>query len=370
MKKIIFAAFLSLTILSSCSYSGETSYNGETFSFEDVTGIETTNILNINVSPEADTSSVRPYYYSDYSFLDTKYIKEDFNIYDKFFDFSKENVEDVIGLNIVTNTIIETYPPQNYIINMYISKSSHYLYYGKSSSDFSYRSLNKISDSTINKLLKQNGDNDEYGLLVNKGSNLDISSDFPTTGWYKKGTKFSFKVEIVTDVTFYCYLNDELLNYYKDDGILGGYQYYEFIMPEKGSTLVLTSEKFYANREYHFNEVFSYINLLTKENIKGIKVEDGYNGINPETANPEIRYSEDIRDIEYNLNYLKNETITKASIYDEPPGGWYRLVTYILNSGKEYQLRISNNLVYYYDSSTYQYFKLTKLPNIFYPISY
>jgi hypothetical protein len=358
MKKILIAVFLALSFLSGCSN------NVETFSFMEATGVEVSNILDITVSPGVAYSIAWPYY-GDYSFLNTQYVKEEFNIYDEFFDSQNQDGDDAICLHVTTDILLETYPTQNYTFNLYISKSSHYLYYGIDG-DFSFRSLNKISESTINQLLKQNGDNDEYVLTANKSSNSNISPDFPSSGWYKKGTKISYKVEIVTDVTFYSYLNDERLYCYKDDGFLGGYQYYEFIMPEEESILTLTSDEFYINREYHFNELFSWINSINEENVKSIRIEDGYIGVNPETANPTITYSEDKRDITYNLSVL-SEPLKKT--YYDIDGGSYREIYFILEE-TEYCIRIDNGQIFWNDFSSYQYFRFDRTPSVTFGISY
>ena len=357
MRKTLIAAFVCLSLLSGCSK------NTDIFSFADATGVEINNILSISVSLGVEYSSTQPYY-GDYSFLDTKYIKDDFNVYNEFLDYSKQE-SDAICLHVTTDILLETYPTQNYTFNLYISKSSHYLYYGVSS-DYSFRSLNKISKSTINQLLKRNGDNDEYSLTANKPSNSNISPDFPSSGWYKKGTKISYKVEIVTDVTFYSYLNNEILQCYKDDGVLGGYKYYEFIMPEQGSTLTLTTDKYYVDREYHFNELFPWVSSLDEKNIKGIRIEDGYIGVNPETATPTISYSEDKRDISYNLSVL-NEPLKKAN-YDVA-GGSYRKVYFILEES-EYCISVNNGKILWNDFSSYQYFRFDRTPTISFAISY
>lgn len=361
MNKTVLSGAICLICLSSCSGSIET------FSFKEATGIETSNILNIKVSPGV-AYSITWDYYGDYSFLDAEYVKDNFNVYDEFYNYPKqEDDDDAICLHITTDILLETYPTQNYAFILYISKSTHYLYHG-SNGDVSFRSKNKISQSTINQLLKQNGDNDEYCLTANnKCNNPDVSPDFPSSGWYKKGTKISYKVENVADITFYSYLNNEILEPYKDDGVLSGYKYYEFTMPEQGSMLVLTSDIFYVYREYSFNELFPWVSSINKDNVKGIRIEDGYIGVDPETANPEIRYSEDIRDIEYNLTVLEEPLIKYGQNIE--PGGSYRNVTFVLKE-TEHTIQIINGKIFWNDFSNYQYFRFDRTPSITFDISY
>ena len=77
------------------------------------------------------------------------------------------------------------------------------------------------------------------------------------------------------------FLNDELLPSVRSDDTLGGYTYYEFMMPKQDSTLVITNNKFYVNKYYSFAEVFPWVNELNKYNLKGVRIEDGTLGTDP-----------------------------------------------------------------------------------------
>ncbi len=120
---------------------------------------------------------------------------------------------------------------------------------------------------------------------------------------------------------------------------------------------------------YSFGDLFPWVATLNKDNLKGIKIEDGSIGVNPETATPTTRYSEDERDLAYNLNILKNEPLKKTE-YDLV-GGYYRLVTYYLVDDTSYSIRIDNGKVLWETPYSYQYFRFdstpTSLPDVFYP---
>lgn len=113
-----------------------------------------------------------------------------------------------------------------------------------------------------------------------------------------------------------------------------------------------------------------WVNAITKDTLKGVRIEDGYIGVNPETANPTIKYSEDERDIDYNLMVLETKPLIKTENQDLD-GGTYRLVTYILNNGAEYEIKINNGRVIYRDFNSYQEFRFdstpTSMPDVFYP---
>lgn len=138
------------------------------------------------------------------------------------------------------------------------------------------------------------------------------------------------------------------------------------------STFLLSGCTADVYRAYSFAEVFSWVNDITKDTLKGVRIEDGYAGVNPETANPTIKYSEDERDIDYNLMVLETEPLIKTENQDKD-GGIYRLVTYILNNGAEYKIKINNGHVIYRDFNSYQEFRFdstpTSMPNVFYPES-
>ena len=342
---------------------------GNAFDFEDVTGVDISDIEDMKVSASVAMSAA--WTYNDYSFLDTDYYRVEFSIHDAFFGYPKEEGDDdAICLHITTDIVLETYPTQKYAFTMFISHSTHYIYYGSSMEGAydAYRSKNPISEELFRTLLGRRPTTAQYTLTVQGGSN--VSPDLPESGMYDEGEKISFKIEIVTDVTFHAYLNYELLKPVRDDETLGGYAYYEFNMPSQNSTLAITGDDFYLDKPYSFEEVFPWVSRLSKQTLKGILIEDGYIGVNPETANPTVRYSEDERDIDYNLSILKNDPLIK----EEDPGidgGTYRIATYVLNDGSEYSISMPNGRVLYQAFGYYQYFRFdttpTRVPDVNYP---
>ncbi len=371
-RKQIIPFLASLLLLSGCTLTPRaSSFKGNAFDFEDVTGVDISDIKDMKVSASVAMSAA--WTYNDYSFLDTDYDRVEFSIYDAFFGYPKEEGDDdAICLHITTYIVLETYPTQDYAFTMYISHSTHYIYYGSSMEGAygAYRSRNPISEELFKTLLGSRPTAAQYTLTVQGGTN--VSPDLPKSGTYDENQKISFKIEIVTDATFHAYLNNELLKPIRDDETLGGYAYYEFNMPGQNSTLVITDDGFYLDKPYSFEEVFPWVSRLSKQTLKGITIEDGYIGVNPATANPTVRYSEDERDIDYNLSILQNDPLIKiedAGI----AGGTYRIATYLLHDGSQYSIQMSNGRVLYEAFGYCQYFRFdttpTRVPDVNYPIS-
>ncbi len=373
MRKNVFLPLLaSVVMLGGCNRTSIDD-NKEYKSFKEVSGLETSNITGINVSEGVAFSFAWNYQYQDYSFVNTQYEKVEFSIYDEFYQKDRADGGDAICLHFSTDITLETYPVQAYTFMMYISYADQYLYYGSSIQGVNeaYRSKDKVSDSVVSKLLDKTSQAQSHHLNVIKDGLL--SFDAPESGNYQENYRFNFKVEIVTDTSFYVFLNDELLPYVSSDDVLGGYQYYQFLMPKKDSTLVITGDKFYVDRPYTFSEIFPWVDELNKEILKGIRIEDGQIGVNPETVSPSVKYSQDERDKEYNLRLLKSEPLIKVSQTEEIEGGWYKLVTYVLNDDTSYQIRIENGMVMYMTFNSCQRFRFdstpTNLPDVFYPIN-
>ena len=80
--KLLIAILASTLLLSGCTAVD----NGEYYSFKDIAGIETSNIIDFKVSESIYTSFAWQYQYDDYSFLNTKYEKIDFSIKAEIFD--------------------------------------------------------------------------------------------------------------------------------------------------------------------------------------------------------------------------------------------------------------------------------------------
>ena len=241
---------------------------------------------------------------------------------------------------------------------MVLPNGDAYAFYGNAY----YQTFNEIKEHF--QIAKQ-----DYRLTVN---GADVSPDAPESGQYKVGHLFSFKVEIVTDVTFHVFLDQEEVIKWKTDGILGGYDYFEFMMPSRDCTLTITGDKYFADRDYDFSELFFWAKWIDETNLKGIQTEDGYIGVDPETAETVVRYSEDERDLSYNLDIIKNGKLRKAIDYQEAEGGWYRKVTFFRDDETGFSFEILNgnyiNLLLDWSSSpqAFEFVDGEKIPKISY----
>ena len=145
--KLLITSLASTLFLSGCAAVD----NGEYYSFNDIAGIETSNIIDFKVSESIYTSFAWQYQYDDYSFLNTKYEKIDFSIKAEIFDKEPSDGGDAITIHLMTDILLETYPTQNYSFNMYISYADYHLYYGSTieGATNAYRSKNRIADKYI-----------------------------------------------------------------------------------------------------------------------------------------------------------------------------------------------------------------------------
>ena len=91
---------------------------------------------------------------------------------------------------------------------------------------------------------------------------------------------------------------------------------------------------------------------LSIDNVKKISIENGYIGTAPEHRLASIYSSDDVRDIELNLDFLKL-SIVKLSKY-EIYGGSYQTITYICDNKEEYSLVMMNGYVVFNDLIAYQ----------------
>ena len=180
----------------------------------------------------------------------------------------------------------------------------------------------------------------------------DASLDLPKRGHYQSGEMLSFSIEIVTDVTFKPFLNGSMLESVRDDAVVGGYAYYEFEMPCKDSILEIKADKFSEDRFYSFGELFEWAGLLNEGNVKGIRIESESIGVDPQYVHVETQYSEDARDISYNLDLL-NEPLAKTDVSSE--GGWLKRVFFVTENG-EYRLTVESGILIWDDCYSFQRF--------------
>lgn len=199
------------------------------------------------------------------------------------------------------------------------------------------------------------GEVEKYHLTIQQ-TNDSISPDFPKDGEYTAGKIISFKVEIVTDVSFIPYLNNEKLVYTKEDGSVGGYKYYSFKMPDHDSTLAISGDHFYIDKNYSFNELYYWVANLNEDNVKGIKIEEDHPADNSYSAYTS-RYSEKKEDIKYNLDILNNQKLVKANDVEFTHETRSKDVTFICSNDTEYKLEIWDGIIVWRDFSSSQCFR-------------
>lgn len=210
-----------------------------------------------------------------------------------------------------------------------------------------------------------------YALTVQ--GDTDLCYDLPKSGYYTFGTEFKFQVAEVTDISFHAFINNiEILpsreQQYK------GFQQFVFAMPDGDSTLTVTSDPFYVDREYPLKELVPWVSSLSRNQLEEVVLESGYGGMDPSKYQPEIQKSKDARDLDFNYLFLQKALFRKATRLEaEIDGGIYFRVTYIKKDGGKYSLRLSNLYLYWKDFSREQYFHLTNhssvYPHIEYPMT-
>lgn len=363
INKVFIGLFASTLLLCGCEKidSDDITITNNEKTFFDITGYGVSNIEDIGVSGGLRVSSSFAYDSDDYSFLNTRFIKVDSTLQEVFnFSSTNDSGDDAIVLSITAKKkdAIEYF-------TMYISHKTHYLYFENDDHEC-YKSKNIIADKYINKLMNSNKDGEEYYLTVEGGTS--VASGLPNSGYYVEGYKFMFRIEIVTDVSFYAYLNGEKLTPYIVGESLGDFDCYTFRMPSSNSTLTITSDPFFGKTDLKFDEIFYWVDNLTEENVKGIQIETAPIGVDPDSITPEVKYSEDERDIAYNLNIWKNAHLEQVS-YDVD-GGNYLDVTFFLKNETDYTLNTRNRYVLLPDFSRPRYFKIKDSFTDFFDIQY
>lgn len=167
------------------------------------------------------------------------------------------------------------------------------------------------------------GCGEKYYLSVECQSDFvkSLTKDVPKSGYYRSGKKFTFKVEMLCDADVYVYQNNKS---FSDVQYEGNYAIYSFTMPKENTTLAITMDDFYLDKEYRITQLYfvPWHNppIFTVDELSRIELTTYIDGISPEIKNPVKYVSEDIRDFEYNLNVIKNKTVTKAKTMENSGG--------------------------------------------------
>lgn len=144
-KKNRVALLLSLLALGGCRYD-----RGVSFPLTAAIGTDVSHVTGINVSSSPWTSFAWPYPSNDYSFLNTRFVKIEFSIYDEFIGDDGDMKGGAMVLDIQTDI-------DNFSATMYLDCSTHYLYCGNEleGAKEAFHSKNQISDYYFD-LLKGN----------------------------------------------------------------------------------------------------------------------------------------------------------------------------------------------------------------------
>lgn len=144
-KKNRVALLLSLLALGGCRYD-----RGVSFPLTAAIGTDVSHVTGINVSSSPWTSFAWPYPSNDYSFLNTRFVKIGFSIYDEFIGDDGDMKGGAMVLDIQTDI-------DNFSATMYLDCSTHYLYCGNEfeGAQEAFRSKNQISEYYFD-LLKGN----------------------------------------------------------------------------------------------------------------------------------------------------------------------------------------------------------------------
>ena len=145
------------------------------------------------------------------------------------------------------------------------------------------------------------------------------------SGKFVAGETITFKVESVTDVTFYPYLNNERLTTDKYDDNYNAI--YEFVMPDKDSELAI-GDWFYVDRVYTLKEIFPDRNIINGATVTKVIIESGTYGTVVDFKT--VTESTNVEDINYNVDIYLNEPFHKKDDFVLVDGGGYstlKLVT-------------------------------------------
>lgn len=170
-------------------------------------------------------------------------------------------------------------------------------------------------------------------------------------GKYAPGEELTFKIESVTDITFYAYLNNEKL---ASTGYDGDYNaIYSFTMPSQNSVLAI-GWNYYIDRNYTLNEITNYPRVSSLDEIKSVSIIKGTIGT---SSNNEIKLeSTDERDISYNYHFCFEEPFRKVNSTESSGGGTYVHLIFKMEYSS-ISIEIENGTVCYRDFVNYQLFE-------------
>lgn len=170
---------------------------------------------------------------------------------------------------------------------------------------------------------------------------------------YKAGTEVEVKLNVITDVGLYVFVNDKRVtqSHYDSD-----YWGYKFTMPEEDIEVYITFDAYHGVELCNFDEVFYWVNYLKNGEVVKIKCETDFN--NPNLGiSPEINYITDKEEIE-NICAVFDSKL-KPCAAPQIAGG--SCVTYTFyTADAEYELLISSGYTVSISFSTSNWFKIVR----------
>lgn len=181
---------------------------------------------------------------------------------------------------------------------------------------------------------------------------------------YASGTVLKFHAHVLTDVDLAMYVNGEFKSI--QTGVQtqnGDIWEYVFEMPKCDAVI-----KFEIAPEsvYLVYSLYPLAAELNEETLKGVRVEKGYIGVDPESSKPTINYSEDSRDIANNLSIIRE--IESINLYEYDYyicGGWYRKIKYFMTENREFELCICNGYLFVNDGDKATYYRFENMPSAY-----
>lgn len=162
------------------------------------------------------------------------------------------------------------------------------------------------------------GSGDEYQLTISNEYS-EYTHDIPEPGKYAAGTKFEFSIDIIYDWGVYPFSDDFEIEYLDKHDEEYNYNYYQFVMPEKDSELVIAPNRYYKEKDYDVEEVIYNFRDLTVDDIISIEITTYTSGmINLGGASDTdiVERSANKEDIAYNFNCFKGKKFRKATSED------------------------------------------------------
>lgn len=177
---------------------------------------------------------------------------------------------------------------------------------------------------------------------------------------YEAGTEVEVKLDVITDMSLYVFVNDKRVaqSHYDSD-----YWGYKFTMPEEDITIFITANEYHGVEICDFSEPFYWVNYLKKDEVVKIKCKTGYIGVSPDTPS-DVKYTTDKTEIE-NICAVFNCKLKPCS-NPQIEGGYYVVYTFYTDGDREYELEISNGYAVKTSFSTIDWFEIVdfKFPEI------